>query len=121
MVANYSFSRGVLKGFRIGSAVRWQDGAVIGYPTELIGDTLVADINKPHIAPAITNIDAWLRYGRRLFKDRVDWEIEFRVQNVNHTAQDLIPVRSNLTTAYSVAQYRVGPPRVFSIANTFKF
>jgi len=121
VVANYSFTRGALRGFRVGSAVRWQDGAVIGYPTELIGDTLVADINSPHVAPAITNVDVWLRYGRRILKDKIDWEIEFRVQNLNHTAQDLIPVRSNLTTDYSVAQYRIGPPRVFSVANTFKF
>jgi hypothetical protein len=43
------------------------------------------------------------------------------VQNLNHTAQDLIPVRSELTTAYRVAQYRVGPPRVWSLGNSFKF
>lgn len=121
LVTNYSFTRGALKGFGIGTAARWQDGAVIGYPTELVGDTLVADINRPHIAPAITNIDAWLRYKRRLFRDRIDWTLELRVQNLNHTAQDLIPVRSELTTAYRVAQYRVGPPRVWSLGNSFKF
>lgn len=121
LIANYTFAEGSLKGFGLGSAVRWQDGAVIGYPTELIGDTLVADINNPHVAPSITNIDVWLRYNRRFSKSKIDWTIEFRVQNINHTAQDLIPVRANLTTAYSVAQYRVGPPRVFSLSNTFKF
>jgi hypothetical protein len=121
LVTNYSFTRGALKGFGMGTAARWQDGAVIGYPTELVGDTLVADIKRPHIAPAITNIDAWLRYKRRLFRDRIDWTLELRVQNLNHTAQDLIPVRSELTTAYRVAQYRIGPPRVWSLGNSFKF
>lgn len=120
-VTNYEFQTGHLKGWGVGTAVRWQDKAVIGYPTQLIGDTLVADIDHPHYAPAITNIDAWLRYKRRIYKNKIDWQVELRVQNLNHTAQDLIPVRSALTTAYSVAQYRVGPPRVWSLANSFKF
>ena len=121
LVTNYSFTRGFLKGFGVGTAVRWQDGAVIGYPTELVGDTLVADINRPHVAPAMTNVDAWLRYQRRLFRDRIVWTLELRGQNLNHTARDLIPVRAELTTAYRVAQYRIGPPRVWSLANSFKF
>ncbi|MBI5693770.1 MAG: hypothetical protein HZC55_27160 [Verrucomicrobia bacterium] len=121
LVTNYSFTQGLFRGFGVGTAVRWQDGAVIGYPTELVGDTLVADINHPHVAPAITNIDAWVRYKRRMAKGRIDWTVELRVQNLNHTAQDLIPVRSELTTAYRVAQYRVGPPRVWSLSNSFKF
>jgi hypothetical protein len=121
LVTNYTFRDGRLRGFGAGTAVRWQDGAVIGYPTQLIGDTLVADIDRPHIAPAMTNIDAWLRYKRRILKQRVDWTVELRVQNLNHTAQDLIPVRAELTTDYRVAQYRVGPPRVWSLSNSFRF
>lgn len=120
-VTNYTIQTGRLKGWGLGTAVRWQDKAVIGYPTQLVGDTLVADIEHPHYAPAMTNIDAWLRYKRRIYKNKIDWQVELRVQNLNHTAQDLVPVRSALTTAYSVAQYRVGPPRVWSLANSFKF
>jgi hypothetical protein len=120
-VTNYDFRAGRLKGWGVGTAVRWQDKAVIGYPTQLIGDTLVADIDHPHYAPSTTNIDAWLRYKRRIFQNKIEWTAELRVLNVNHTAQDLIPVRSALTTDYSVAQYRVGPPRVWSLANSFKF
>lgn len=122
LIGNYTFRTGWLKGAGLGSAIRWQDGAVIGYPTTLEADgTLVADLANPHIAPAITNIDAWVRYNRRLLKGKLDWTIEFRVQNLNHSAQDLIPVRANLSTNYSVAQYRVGPPRVYSLSNSLKF
>ncbi len=121
LVTHYSFTQGRLRGLGAGSAVRWQDGAVIGYPTQLVGDTLVADIARPHVAPAITNIDVWLRYKRRLFERKVEWTMEFRVQNVNHTARDLIPVRAELSPAYRVAQYRIGPPRVFSLGNSFRF
>ena len=48
LVTNYTFTEGKLKGFGAGSAVRWQDGAVIGYPTTLASDgvTLIADITK---------------------------------------------------------------------------
>lgn len=120
-VTNYEIRRGSLKGWGAGTAIRWQDQAAIGYPTQLIGDTLVADIDRPHYAPAITNIDAWLRYKRRLHQNKVEWVIELRCQNLNHTARDLIPVRSELTTAYRVAQYRIGPPRVWTLTNAFKF
>jgi hypothetical protein len=120
-VANYDFRSGRLKGWGLGTAVRWQDKAVIGYPTQLIGDTLVADIDHPHYAPAMTNVDAWLRYKRRIFQDKIEWTLELRVLNLNHTAQDLIPVRSALTTTYSVAQYRVGPPQIWSLGSSFKF
>jgi hypothetical protein len=119
LVTNYDFRGEFLRGFSVGTAVRWQDGAVIGYPTELVGDTLVSDIDNPHVAPSITNVDLWLRYGRKFGKMR--WQIELRVQNINHSAEDLIPVRSENTIDYRVAQYRIGPPRVWSVVNTFKF
>lgn len=122
LIGNFTFRNGWMKGVGLGSAIRWQDGAVIGYPTTLAADgTLVADVDHPHVAPPLTNIDVWARYNRRLYKNRIDWTIEFRVLNVNHTAQDLIPVRSELTTDYRVAQYRVGSPRVYTVSNTFKF
>ena len=121
LVTNYTFTRGLLEGSGVGAAVRWQDGAVIGYPTELVGDTLVADIDRPHIAPAITNVDAWIRHKRSLYRGRIEWTLELRGQNLNHTARDLIPVRAELTKVYRVAQYRVGPPRVWTLSSAFRF
>lgn len=121
LVSNYDFRTGRLKGVGVGTAYRWQDGAAIGYPSKLVNGLLVADINRPHMAPAETNVDAWLRYKRRIFRDKIDWQIELRVQNLNTNAQNLIPVQSTRDEAYRVAVWRVGPPQVWRLSNSFRF
>lgn len=121
LVTNYDFRTGPLKGFRVGAAYRWQDGAAIGYPSKLENGLLVADIERPHMAPAETNIDAWLRYKRRVFRDKIEWEIELRVQNLNTNARNLIPVQATRDEAYRVAVWRVGPPQVWRLSNSFHF
>ncbi len=121
LVSNYDFRTGRLKGASFGAAYRWQDGAAIGYPSQLINGQLVADITRPHLAPAATNVDAWLRYKRRVFRDKVEWQIELRVQNLNTNAQNLIPVQSTRDEAYQVAVWRVGPPQVWRLTNSFRF
>lgn len=121
LITNYAFSEGRLKGFQVGGALRWQDGAAIGYPTELINGELVADIANPHMAPAETNLDAWVRYGRKIFNDRVRWTLELRASNLNTSADELIPVKSALSADYQVAVWRVGAPRIWRLTSSFKF
>lgn len=121
LISNYTFRDGLLEGFGFGGAYRWQDGAVIGYPTELVNGQLISDIDNPHIAPSETSVDVWLRYRTKLFKERVDWTIELRVQNINTDAHDLIPVAAKNSVEYDVAVWRSGPPRTFIVTNTFKF
>ena len=121
VVSNYDFRNGFLKGAGVGLAYRWQDGAAIGYPSQLVNGLLVADINHPHMAPGETNVDAWLRYKRKVFGDRLEWQIEFRVTNLNTNADHLIPVQSTRDTDYHVAVWRVGPPRTWRLANSFRF
>ncbi|MEX0331885.1 MAG: TonB-dependent receptor plug domain-containing protein [Puniceicoccaceae bacterium] len=121
LITNYNFRDGRLKGFGIGGALRWQDGAVIGYPTELIDGQFISDIDNPHVAPSETTVDAWIRYRTKIFKGKVDWQIELRVQNLNTDADDLIPVVAKNSQEYEVAVWRSGPPRVFRLTNTFKF
>jgi hypothetical protein len=121
LVTNYEFRTGRLKGFGVGTAYRWQDGAAIGYPSQLVDGLLVADITRPHMAPGETNVDAWVRYKRRIFSGKLDWEIELRVQNLNTGAENLIPVQSTRDANYRVAVWRVGPPQVWRLTNSFKF
>jgi outer membrane receptor protein involved in Fe transport len=121
-VTNYNFSRkSPLNGWGIGSAVRWQDGAIIGYPTKFVDGLLISDIDNPHVAPSETTIDAWIRYRRPIFNGKVDFSIELRVFNLNTDSDDLIPVRSKNTEEYAVAVWRVGPPRTYRITCDFKF
>jgi hypothetical protein len=127
LVTNYRFRQGRLKGLSVGGALRWQSGAVIGYPAILVGTgsdglpLLDYDVDNPHVSPSIENIDAWVRYDRKIFGGKVDWQIELRVLNLNTDADDLIPVAANQTEEYSVAMWRSGSPRIWRITNTFKF
>ncbi|NDV63194.1 hypothetical protein G0Q06_12080 [Puniceicoccales bacterium CK1056] len=121
LITNYNFRDGFLDGFSIGGAYRWQDGAVVGYPAELINGQIISDVSSPHKAPSETNVDVWLRYRRKLFNKKVDWTIELRVQNINTDADDLIAVAASRNTDYEVAVWRPGPPRIWRITNTFKF
>lgn len=121
LVTNYNFRDGFLKGFGIGAAYRWQDGAVIGYPTELVNGEYISDVENPHIAPGETNVDVWLRYSTGIFNGDVRWTIELRVQNINTDSDDLIPVIADTTEDYNVAVWRSGPPRIWQITSTFKF
>jgi hypothetical protein len=123
LVTNYTFRDGLFDGFSIGAAYRWQDGVAIGYPVSLDPESglKITDTANPHIGPAVTNVDTWLRYRRKLFDGKVDWTIEFRVKNLNTDADDLIPVASNQREVYDVAIWRAGSPRIWEITNTFKF
>lgn len=121
LVTNYNFRDGFLDGFSIGAAYRWQDGAVVGYPAQLVNGQIIADVDNPHVAPSEVNVDAWIRYRRKLFNNKVDWTIELRVQNINTDADDLIAVAASRNSDYEVAVWRPGPPRIWQITNTFKF
>lgn len=121
VVTHYDFRHNWLKGWGVGAAIRWQDGAAIGYPTQLIGGELVADVTRPHLAPSELNIDSWVRYRRKILGGKLDWTVEFRVLNLNTNADELIPVKSRLSEDYSVAVWRVGPPRTWRLVNTFRF
>jgi hypothetical protein len=121
LITNYNFRDGFLDGFGVGSALCRQDGAVIGYPTEIIDGQFISDIDNPHVAPSETTLDVWLRYRTKIFKGKIDWQIELRVQNINTDADELIPVAAKTSTEYEVAVWRSGPPRVFRLTNTFRF
>jgi hypothetical protein len=121
LITNYNFRDGFLDGFGVGAAYRWQDGAVIGYPAEVIDGQVISDVNNPHIGPSESTVDVWFRYRRKLFNEKVDWTIELRVQNINTDAEELIPVIAQTTKEYDVAVWRSGPPRIWRITNTFKF
>lgn len=118
LVANYSFYSGLLKGFGLGAGYRWQDRVLIGYP--VIGPNTTAatyDLDNPYMGPSEANIDTWLSYGRKITKG-IDWSIQFNVRNLT-AGNELIPL--NTQPDGTPAAYRIAPPRVFTLTNTFRF
>ncbi len=119
-VANYTFARtGWLKGFGLGTGVRWQDKIAIGYPTSRRPDlTVKLDRERPYFGPDEINVDAWLSYGRRVWKDRVDWKVQLNVRNLIGSGE-LIAI--NAQPDGSIASYRLPPERRWYLTNSFSF
>ncbi len=119
-VVNYRFDSGsLLKGWTVGTALRWQDKVAIGYPIRNLptGSTFV-DVARPYFAKGDTSVDATISYGRKIWKDRIDWKVQFNARN-------LIAPHGAIATAAqpdgSIAWARIPPERRFYLNNSFSF
>lgn len=121
LVTNYQFSReSFLRGWNVGAGVRWQSKLGIGYPASYKPDGSVdLGINRPYYAPAETNVDLTLGYGRKLWSNKIDWKATLQVRNAITSGGDLVPV--TVQPDGQVASYRLAPERRIYLTNTFSF
>lgn len=120
IVTNYNFDReSRLKGFGIGTGVRWQDKVGIGYPTSYTSSGLIfIDRDNPYYGPAETNVDVFASYSRRLYHNKVDWKIQLNVRNA---IGDGAVIAITTQPDGSPASVRLPPDRRWYITNTFSF
>jgi outer membrane receptor protein involved in Fe transport len=121
LVSNYTFGRDTwLKGWNITTGVRWQSKLGIGYPSKYNPDGSVdLGIKNPFYAPAETNIDVTVGYGRKFWNNKIDWRASLQVRNAYSSGNDLIPI--TVQPDGSVASYRVAPEQRFYLTNSFSF
>ncbi len=121
LVTRYEFTSGILRGFSIGGAARWQDKVGIGYPflTDANGKEY-ADITRPYYGPDSLQVDASLGYRRRitLFRHSVDWNVGINVRNLI-ADDDLIPIRANADGSWG--SVRIPPHRTWMLSTAFRF
>jgi hypothetical protein len=119
-VTNYTFKGGMLNNVRVGGAYRWQDKAAIGFPIILAPDgrTGIIDVKNPYLGEAESNVDLWVGYRRKVFGDRVYWNVQLNVKNVGRGNQ-LIPVSAQPDG--SIASARISAPQLWTLTNTFEF
>ncbi len=126
LVTNYDFTHEVLRGFNVGGGVRYQSAVTIGYPP--LGDpanpaSLAFNLANPYKGPSETNLDAWIGYHRKLFKN-IDWNIQLNVTNLGkHDYLIPVTVQGPITgqTAGTPAGYRIGPTQTFALTSRFEF
>ncbi len=120
LVTNYSFDReSRLKGFAIGSGVRWQDKYALGYPTRFNPDgSVFVDIANPFWSDDDLNVDAWVSYQRRILNGRVDWKVQLNVRNL---IGDEDPLAITVQPDGSPAITRLPPEKRIYLTNTFSF
>lgn len=126
LITNYNFDRGWMRGFNVGGGIRYESSVVIGYrpipldPTRPNDDSPANtsyDLANPFKGPAETNFDIWVGYSRRIWKN-IDWNIQLNVRNA-FNGNDLIVLTTEPDG--SGATYRIKPPQVIQLSNTFKF
>lgn len=127
LVGRYAFPAGMLKGFEVGGAIRWQDKVAIGFPVATFetsvdskGDTVLSpddgiteasdirgyDVKKPFYGPSETNYDLWLAYQTKILRDKIGLRVQLNVRNVG-VHDKLIPIRINpdgKAAAWSIAE-----------------
>jgi outer membrane receptor protein involved in Fe transport len=111
----YSFNEGRLKGIAIGGSYRWQDRQVTGFP---LNSTLNGyDVSRPYFGPSEDAVDGWVSYSRQLSR-RINWRIQLNVRDA-FANKDLIPI--TVQPDGTPAAYRIPPPRVITLVNSFEF
>lgn len=123
-ITNYDFDHGWVKGVNIGGGVRYESSQVIGYKPLSTSPTGIDDpahttydLVNPYKGPAEVDFDVWIGYTRRVWK-KIDWNIQLNVRNLG-VGNELIPVTAEPDG--SGATYRIRPPQVVQLTNTFRF
>lgn len=122
LVTNYKFDRRFLpflNGFEIGSGVRWQSKYALGYPTSFRPDgSVFVDINNPFWSEDDLNVDAWLRYSRKIYDGKVNWRIQLNFRNL---IGETDPIAVTVQPDGSPAATRLPPEKRIYLTNTFEF
>ncbi len=125
LVTNYSFGSepffGIpLKGWSVGGGARWQDKFALGYPTTRKADGGVTiDIAHPYWGPSDINVDLFVGYTRKIFRDKVQWKAQLNVRNAISSGGSLIAV--GVQPWGEIATMRLAPEQRYYLTNTFSF
>jgi catecholate siderophore receptor len=118
-VSNYSFKGGWLEGVRLGGAYRWQDKSAIGFPVRILPDgSAIADVTRPYMGKAETNVDAWIGYSRRLWSEKVRWNVQLNVKNIGQ-GNRLVAVSTQPDGRPDSP--RIVTPQMVSLTTSFEF
>ncbi len=121
LVTNYTFREGMLKGWSIGGAARWQDEYAGGYPIIEDPDSvlIIPDVANPWLVETDLAIDLTFGYRKKIF-DNVDWRMQVNMKNVdNWDNADMQFTRYQPDGTPARARY--SPPRTVYLTNTFRF
>ncbi|MBI5770337.1 MAG: hypothetical protein HZA93_21355 [Verrucomicrobia bacterium] len=133
VVANYDFQGERLKGFGVGTGVRWLDESAIGYPiatfradltpvpagaAALPGDIRISDIHHPFFGPTETRFDGWISYQRKIFRGKVGFKAQLNARNL-FTHNQLVPTVINPDGRNAV--YSIAEGRKFTLTTRFSF
>ena len=122
-ITNYDFTRGPLKNFNVGGAVRWESKAAIGFlagPVETSGPfqgaVLTLDNDKPVFDQARAYFDFSAGYRFKLFKEKITSKLQLNVQDAFEDGRLQAVAVNPDGRPYA---YRIVNPRRFVLTLTF--
>jgi hypothetical protein len=117
-VSNYRFTEGIVRGWNVGGAARWQDKIAIGFP--VVVDPVagpIPDVKHPYYGPTEINFDAWVGYSRKLW-NRYNWSVQLNLKNLGQ-GNELIPV--NAQPDGTLNSWRIAEPTRWTLTSTVSF
>ena len=126
LVGRYKFNEGALKGFTLGSNLRWESGKVLGYAQK---DTTfnfgglsnfpgrVSDTAKEYRGDAQLAGGMFASYGRRIFNGKVNWRVQINAQNLfGERGLRVFAANPDGSPIWAMA-----PARAYELSNSFEF
>jgi len=139
LTARYSFQREPLKGFYVGGNYNWRSQAALGLfnrpatPADVIttfagvgaGNFQVPDFNQMIYSRALTSLDAFAGYRRRIFRGKYEWQAQLNIRNL-FDDRELIGQRSFGYVGPNgnqpiITNFNLPDPRRFIFTNTITF
>jgi hypothetical protein len=124
LLTNYTFDRGMFRGFGVGGSERWEDKAIIGYYGRSSGNDPrpgfldLSDVSKPIWSKANYYTDVWVSYTRKVYGGKANLKLQLNVENVLENGK-LQVVAVNYDG--SPWGYRIIDPRRFVFTATLDF
>ena len=95
------------------------DLVAVGFPAKKNeAGSWVYDVTKPFYGSDQISYDFWLRYGRKIVKDRIRWSIQLNVRDL-FGSEDLIAVTAQPNG--TIASARIPQPNKWTVSNSFEF
>jgi hypothetical protein len=123
LVTNYTFDKGIAKGFGLGTGIRYFDKTIIGNPAIYtlengVNTVTGLDLAHPYTVPGQTSVEAWLSYSRKVYKDR--YILSFRLEADNlETSGGYMAVGANSDGTHQL--FTIAPGRTFYFTTDLKF
>jgi len=128
--SSYRFTRSWLKGSRLGATYVWRSPAAVAFRQLDVTDNpflvpglstralTVSDPQNPVRGGPLTSFDFFAGYTRRLFRQRVTWDVQLNIRNVLDRNELLV---QRALTDGQPAVFMLQAPRAFILTNTFSF
>jgi hypothetical protein len=127
LVQSYEFAKShrlfglPLVGVTVGGNMNMRGQTIDGFGETATG---VLDANLPYYAPRKELFGAMVSYRRKIFRDRIDWRLQFNVRNI-FDAYTVFPLRAvdarDGRHSKATVIYLLNEPRTWQLTSAFRF